>query len=828
MPYADIAVTCRTSRFAGSFLYAVPPGLALRPGLLVWIPFGQRLVQGVVLDLVEQEPPFPTKDVEAVADAVPVLLDHQVRLARWIADHYCCSLGVVVAQMLPAELRQKATPLFALAPTPPPADLGPRGLAILGALAGQPRTLAELQRVAPGREGYREIRALVARGVVVRSWSVERPRIKPKTERMVRLCLTPSTLPAALQALARAPRQAAVLSALAQQTADGSLVSAADLSRRTGATPAVLAALVRHGYVEIIEREVKRAPVAALAPAGMPLPVLTPAQAAALATIVQAMRREDGSVLLLHGVTGSGKGEVYLHALAAALRLGRQAIVLVPEIALTAQTVRRFAARFGDRVAVLHSGLSPGEHYDEWRRIRDGAAQVVIGSRSAILAPLPRPGLIVVDEEHEWSYKQTERDPRYHARDVAVALGSLTGAAVVLGSATPDVATYQRARDLGAYSLVELPERVEGGRARSGDGGEATRAAEMMAPPPAIPLPAVRVVDLRAEAAGGAGIVFGRLLRRGIAEALAEGSQVILYLNRRGTATFVLCRACGFVAKCHRCDVPLVYHADRSQLLCHHCNRTWPMPDTCPDCWARQVGYFGLGTQRVEAEVRRLFPKARVVRWDRDTTRGRGAHGRILERFLRGEADILVGTQMIAKGLDLPQVALVGVVLADVALQLPDFRASERTFQLLMQVAGRAGRGSRPGRVIIQTYNPDHYGIQAASRHDYGLFYEQEVRFRAAHRYPPFADLARLVYAHANEARCRLEIERLASHLRDEIERRGLPDLEVIGPAPAFRRRLRGRYRWHLLVRGGDFRPLFQSLALPPGWALDVDPISLL
>jgi primosomal protein N' (replication factor Y) len=541
------------------------------------------------------------------------------------------------------------------------------------------------------------------------------------------------------------------------------------------------------------------------------------------------VRERQSRVILLHGVTGSGKGEVYLHALAQTLRLGRRAIVLVPEIALTPQTIRRFASRFGGRVAVLHSRLSHGEHFDEWRRIRDGEAEIVIGSRSAILAPIDRLGLVVVDEEHEWSYKQTEKDPRYHAREAAIALGEIAGAPVVLGSATPDVVTYYRASKLKDFDLLELPERVEGGRrpaaVAEAESGPAQGAG---APPPTIPMPTVHVVDLRAEEKADNRSLFSRSLRRAIARALDEGSQSILYLNRRGTATFIVCRVCGYVSRCRRCDLPLVYHADRNQLLCHHCSRPAPVPHMCPACWSRQIGFFGTGTERVEGEVRRLFPEARVVRWDRDTARGKASHTRIMDTFLRGEADILVGTQMIAKGLDLPQVALVGVVVADTALQLPDFRAAERTFQLLMQVAGRAGRGARPGRVLIQTYNPDHYGIQAARDHAYLAFFNQEIQFRAEHRYPPFSDLARLVYYNTSEARCRRETERLATYLEGEIERRGLPDLEVVGPAPAFHRRLRGRFRWQLLLRGGDPRSLLRGLPLPPGWSLDIDPISLL
>ncbi|MHB1005929.1 MAG: replication restart helicase PriA [Chloroflexota bacterium] len=818
MRYAEIAVTSRTSRATGSFTYSVPTKLAPVVGTLVWVPFGQQLSQGVVVALTDEAPAFPTKDLFALSHPAPVLSPNQIALARWIAIHYCCPLSAAVNQMVPAELRQKATPVYSLAGESPGDLADPRQASLVAALVRGPQTASELQSVAPGKEGTKALRALAQAGLLAQTWAIAPPKARAKTERTVQLTLDLVAVPAAIRALSRAPRQAAALQWLAEHTGDGAPLPLAMIHAGIGANQAALANLARHGYVTLSQRVVKRSPLVAEDLRRVPLPTLTPTQAGALRTIAAAVRETTGRVILLHGVTGSGKGEVYLHALAETLRLGKRAIVLVPEIALTPQTIRRFASRFGGRVAVLHSRLSAGEHHDEWQRIRAGEAAIVIGSRSAVFAPVENLGLIVVDEEHEWSYKQGESDPRYHARDTAIALGEVAGVPVVLGSATPDVCTYFKAKDAKEYTLIELPERVEGGRP-----GTAARAA-----PPTIPLPTVQVVDLRTEGEAGNRSIFSRTLRRAIAEALADESQVILYLNRRGTATFVMCRGCGYVAHCRRCDVPLVYHADRNQLLCHHCNRATAMPARCPECWSEQIGFFGLGTQRVEADIKRLFPKARVVRWDRDTARGRAAHTRLLDRFLKGEADIMVGTQMIAKGLDLPQVALVGVIVAETALQLPDFRAAERTFQLLMQVGGRAGRGAKPGRVIIQTYNPQHYGVRAAQKHAYGEFYAREIAFRAEHRYPPFADLARLVYYNSNEPRCRRETERLAAYLEGEIERRGLPDLEVIGPAPAFHRRVRGRFRWHLLLRGENLGALLRQLTLPPGWALDVDPISLL
>jgi primosomal protein N' (replication factor Y) len=509
-------------------------------------------------------------------------------------------------------------------------------------------------------------------------------------------------------------------------------------------------------------------------------------------------------VFLLHGVTGSGKTEIYLRALERAISLGKRAIVLVPEISLTPQTIRRFSARFPGSVAVLHSKLSLGEQFDEWQRIRDGDFNVVIGSRSAIFAPQPNLGLIVIDEEHEWTYKQQEQSPRYHAREVALKLAELTGSVVILGSATPDMESYRRAQ-LGEYRLLELSERVAGPS-----------------------LPQVEVIDMRQELKQGNRSIFSRPLQSAIAQALALGEQVILFLNRRGTASFVQCRDCGFVLRCHRCDVPLTYHGAQDDLICHQCNYRTKTPDICPNCWSRRIKFLGIGTQRVEEEMTKLFPKARLLRWDRDVTRGKGAHEEILDKFLAHDADILIGTQMLAKGLDIPLVTLVGVINADIGLYFPDFRSSEHTFQLLSQVAGRAGRGILGGRVIIQTYTPEHYAVVAAAAHNHHAFYEKELAFRREQGIPPFMRLARLIYSHTNAASCQKEAERMQQLLREEIDCSGLPQSTIIGPSPAYIQRLRGRYRWQIVIRNPEPQALLSKVPIPQGWTVDIDPISLL
>jgi primosomal protein N' (replication factor Y) len=547
------------------------------------------------------------------------------------------------------------------------------------------------------------------------------------------------------------------------------------------------------------------------------------------------------SSFLLHGVTGSGKTEIYMRAIDFALERGQQAIVLVPEIALTPQTVRRFAARFPGRVALLHSRLSDGERYDTWRRARQGLFDIVVGPRSALFTPLANLGVIVVDEEHDPSYKQTPPVPApyYHARDVALEMGRITGATVIMGSATPDLVTYHRARS-GRYQLLELSRRIMGHRQRIESqaqrlqiAGERIRAhyqhgADDPDDALTIPLPPIQVVDLRQELRAGNRSIFSRMLERAIGDTLERDEQAILFLNRRGTATFVLCRDCGYVARCPRCDMPFTYHRPRLMLVCHHCGRRQPPDQTCPQCGSRRIRYFGLGTEEVEAQVQQRWPQARITRWDRDTTAGKNTHETLLAGFINQESDILVGTQMIAKGLDLPLVTLVGVISADVSLGLPDYRTGERAFQILAQVSGRAGRGLLGGRVIIQTYQPEHYAVQAASEHDYASFYIEEIRFRTQHSLPPFRRLAKLVLVDPVNDRAQREAEQLGKELRVHIREKALAATEILGPVPPFFNRIDGRYRWQIIIRSPDPVRLLEDFSIPPKWIIDIDPVSTL
>ncbi|HBY96933.1 MAG TPA: primosomal protein N', partial [Chloroflexi bacterium] len=658
------------------------------------------------------------------------------------------------------------------------------------------------------------------------------------------LAVPPARVPGLLTEMRGTQTHLTVLEFLARNPTE---MTVGEVYAATGAMLRHLEALAAEGLILITEREVTRNPLAGRVFAPDEPPVLTDEQSEAWREIEVSLnvdRRGPGEVFLIHGVTGSGKTELYLRAVAEVLRQKRQAIVLVPEIALTPQTIARFGARFGETIALQHSQLSLGERFDEWRRLRDGRAEVAIGSRSAIFAPVASPGLVVIDEEHEWTYKQEALPgycfPHYHARDVAETLARLTGCTVLLGSATPSVESAYRAQS-GAYRLLTMSGRVALQRRQRTATLRPLLQQRGVVPDSEPPdelaggLPPVQVVDLRQELRAGNTSIFSRALQRAVETTLSAGEQAVLFLNRRGASTFVMCRDCGWVASCPRCDLSLTYH-ERSgvissaptSLVCHQCNRHAPVPTICPRCLSVRVKHFGVGTEQVETRARELFPGARIMRWDKDTASEKGAHERMLSRFAAGQADLLIGTQMIAKGLDLPLVTLVGVITADTAMHLPDFRAAERTFQLLTQVAGRAGRSFLGGRVILQTYTPLHYAIQAASRHDYHTFYTHEMAFRAEHAYPPLAPLIKLVYSASKAETAQAAAEELAGVLATHLAQLGLGATDLIGPAPAFFGRLWGRYRWQLLVRGPGAHELLLGLTLPPGWIVDVDPGSVL
>ncbi|MDM7998878.1 MAG: primosomal protein N' [Dehalococcoidia bacterium] len=807
MGYAEVAVNSPVAQ-RRTFSYSIPPSLSLSVGHAVWVPFGNRVLQGVVCRLTEHPEVAETKEVISTIGTHPLLTPTQVELARWISGYYLAPLFDALALMLPPGFERKLLAFYELAPGFSPssaASLSPEQSRLVAVLERDGRTAqAVLEKALGKKKARRALEVLLEKGVVIRSEALQKPRTRPKTVPHVGLAVGAAVARAEAERLAaRAPRQAALLRLLLERAQPVP-------ARETAATPATVKALRDRGLISIVGVQVWRDPLLDREFVPSAPPVLTASQEAALeeirAGLKQLQKGSPPAVFLLHGVTGSGKTEIYMHALAEAVVLGRRGIVLVPEISLTPQTIGRFASRFPGRVAVLHSRMSPGEQFDEWHRIRDGAFDVVIGPRSALFAPQPDLGLIIIDEEHEWTYKQEEQSPRYHAREVALKLGELAGAAVVLGSATPDVETYYGAQT-GRLRLLELPQRIT-------VRGES-------------PLPEVELVDMREELKAGNRSIFSRSLSRAIGETLDLREQVILFLNRRGSSTFVQCRNCGYAMRCPRCDLALTYHSRAEMLSCHQCNYRKAVPDVCPVCWSRRIRYLGLGTERVEDEVRRAFPLARTLRWDRDVTGGKGSHEKILDAFLAHKADILIGTQMIAKGLDLPLVTLVGIISADTMLHFPDIRASERTFQLLSQVAGRAGRGALPGKVVVQTYTPDNYAIAAGARHDYASFYRREIELRQQHNQPPFGRLISLVHMHANAEACRAGAEKMFQRLSERRDQDRL-NVELVGPAPMFFARIRGRYRWQIVLRGPDPARLLEDVTIPQGWIVNVDPMTLL
>ena len=814
MRYAEVAVDAPAG-FDRTFSYSIPSDVALTLGQVVQVPFGNRSLQGVVFSLESFPQVSQTRDILGAIEPQSLLSSQQLELARWISQYYMASLFDAAALMLPPGFRSRLRDYVIL-------NAAHEGAAHTGLTQDEERVLQHLRgkgRVergalikALGKGSDKTVSRLFNSGLVSQESRWDRPRVGPKYEAYLQLAKGAHQIMEELSA--RAPKQAALLEHLASQD---SQLSLSQLRKRFGV--AAVKGLQTKGLVEQQRVRVERDPLAGKAfQSEFPL-LLTPDQESATSEIGSALESpgKGAGVFLLRGVTGSGKTEVYLQAVERCMSLGKGAIVLVPEIALTPQTILRFAGRFPGKVAVLHSRLSPGEHFDQWWRIREGEYGVVIGSRSALFSSQPNLGLIVIDEEHEWTYKQQEPAPRYHARDVALKLAQLTGAVVVLGSATPDVVTYYHALR-GSLRLLELPQRIA-----PAQGVETVGAPEVRRDR----LPAVQIVDMRKELREGNRSIFSRALREGMASTLGADGQVILFLNRRGSASYMQCSQCGLTQLCRRCDVALTYHAREGGLICHYCNYRRPVPDKCPRCLSRRMRYMGLGTQAVVEEVIGSFPGTKVLRWDRDATRNPIAHEELLDRFLKGEAQVLVGTQMIAKGLHIPSVTLVGVISADTGLNAPDFRAGERAFQVLCQIAGRAGRGPSEGQVIIQTYQPEHYAVAAAAKQDYKAFYQEEMEFRRRHGNPPFSRLIRLLYSHTNQALCQRRAQTLAKSLRQEQDTWGLSDIEVLGPAPTFPLRIRGHYRWHLVLRGASPAFLLKKVPFPQGWVVDVNPVSL-
>ncbi|MSM39965.1 MAG: primosomal protein N' [Geobacter sp.] len=733
-----------------TYSYRVPDGITgILPGMRVLVPFGRRTLTAYVIGFTTH-PPAELKEIIALLDSYPLFTAGELEFFRWAADYYLHPLGEVIRAALPAGIN----------------------------LTGKKQQSITIDGTTVTEE------------VLVGGRSICRERFYRPDDRQGDTARLRGRKLAVMEFLRSAGEAPATL-----------------LRRETGIDAAGLRQLVQAGFITCEEREVYRDPFREEVQTRDEPLALTDAQGEAVRLLTAALDRRLFAPFLLHGVTGSGKTEVYLQSIAYCLAQGRRALVLVPEIGLTPQLVRRFRCRFGDGIAVLHSGLSAGERFDEWRRIRRGEVEIVIGARSAIFAPLERIGMIIVDEEHEGSYKQGEGF-RYNARDLALIRGRKDGACVVLGSATPQIATYHAAKS-GKLGYLPLPGRVRD-----------------------LPLPETVLVDCR----GTRKDPLTPLLKEAMAANLAKGGQTLLFLNRRGYATYLVCEACGHVFRCPNCAVTLTHHRRKSRHYCHYCDYSIPAPSVCPGCGGGEIVHLGLGTERLEEEIRQLFPEARVIRMDRDTTSGKGGHDRIIRQVEAGSIDILIGTQMVAKGHDFPGVTLVGVVSADAALNLPDFRSAERTFQLITQVIGRAGRGDQPGRVLVQTLAPEHYALTHALAHDYPGFYDAELAFRSELDYPPFAFLAAIELS-ATAART---VEETAHRVADELsrlKRAKAVRVTILGPAPAPLTMLRGRHRWQILLKSrqrSDLHRLlrsFREACVVPATvrlSIDIDPVDML
>jgi len=807
--WVEVLVDCPGTQ--GLFTYAIPAGMVVQPGDVVSVPFGSQQVGAIAIrhqtTLPEDLDSSQIRCVESVIAAGFFPTGYWDLLQR-VASYYVTPFMQVVRAALPPGLLARSQRRIRLCSRPEGGleELSPNAAALLTFLVNSKTkdySWQFLQRQVKGAS--RAIAELVAGGWVESYLEPPHPP-RPKLKQAVTLLQADNTQ--------LTVRQQEILGILRRQGGEMWLTELLQAGQTTSAT---LKTLMQKGCVMIQPREVLRQE-AAIAQTADTAKALTADQAQVLAKI-QAV--SGFAQVLLHGVTGSGKTEVYLQAIAPRLQAGKSILVLVPEIGLTPQLTDRFRARFGDQVCVYHSALSEGERYDTWRQMLTAQPKVVIGTRSAIFAPLSNLGLIVLDEEHDSSFKQDQPAPCYHARTVALWRGELTNCPVILGSATPSLESWVAVQGGGKAGAVqsafpglylELPDRVH-----------------------QRPLPAIEVVDMRRELQAGNRSIFGRSLQAALRSLQPQQQQGILFIHRRGYSTFVSCRSCGYVVTCPNCDVSMAYHQPHPDavplLRCHYCNEVQTVPDDCPSCHSTYFKYFGSGTQRVVQELQQHFPELRILRFDSDTTRTKGSHRALLSRFAQGEADLLVGTQMLTKGIDLPQVTLVGIVSADGLLHLPDYRANERAFQTLTQVAGRCGRGEEPGRVILQTYTPEHEVIQAVRSHAYRAFIETELANRAALRYPPCDRLILVRLSSENAVAVQKAADRVAEVLRP-LEANGA---ELLGPAPAMVLRVARRYRWQILIK----LPLDWSLPLPDinelralcpnqvSLLMDIDPLSI-
>ncbi len=763
-----------------TFTYIVPPDLTslARIGSRVIVPFGARRLTGFIVGITDKTELEQIKAVQDILDLQPLISSEMMKLAGWISDYYLCSLGEVLKSVVPGFFMKASKSMVEICTEEAEAEAAklenraPRQAQILRYIAKSGKiSVNELKKRIGARSVYSSLNQLESIGLLRMQQFLSNSKLKPKVEKYVGLLSEePDEIIEALEK--RAPKQASCLRYLKLKKRD---VLQKELLKQTGSTLASLKALEKSNLIRFTQKEIIRDYYDSNNVEKPKAISLNNEQHAALKQIEGPIREERFETFLLFGVTGSGKTQVYIEAIYKTLEKGKDAIVLVPEIALTPQTVARFRSHFKEKVAVLHSAMSSGERLDSWRRLKEGGARVAIGPRSAVFAPLKNVGLIVVDEEHEGSYKQ-DTSPRYHARDVAVVRAKFAGAVVILGSATPAAESFYNAKT-EKYKLIELRRRVND-----------------------VPLPAVKILDMQKErrlSGKKDETIFSRLLATKIGEKIAKKEQIILLLNRRGFSNYIKCRECGHIEACGDCQITLTFHLKGHRLRCHYCGFSKRAPDNCSECRGIDILFRGLGTQRVERELQNLLPQARVIRMDMDTTSAKQSHDKILKEFGQGRHDILLGTQMVAKGLDFHKVTLVGVINADVGMLIPDFRSSERTFQLLTQVAGRAGRSDLPGEVIIQSYFPHNFCLNCAVTHDFISFFRGEVLERRELMYPPFGRIICLLFSGEDE----LKVKQAAQNFETALKKQS-GYFQILGPTASPLAKIKKRFRWQILLKG--------------------------
>ncbi|PEF39085.1 primosomal protein N' [Bacillus sp. AFS026049] len=764
MDIASVIVDVPAKQTDREFDYRIPEkwNQVIKPGMRVIVPFGPRMVQGFVTGLKAKSDFAKLRFIKEPMDLEPIINDELLQLGDWLTKEAMCFKISALQAMLPAAMKAKYEKVIKVVE-----DKKDQLPPSIQNLFGKNDSLS-WKDVIEG-ENASLVQKEMQNGNLELEYNVKN-RLNKKTVRVIKSLLSPMELKEMASAISsHAKKQQELLQYFIEHQEPIPLKELLELMNTSSGT---VKSLVSKGALAEMDQEVYRDPYEnRVFEKSIPF-TLTAEQTAALKPIQEKIHHDEHDVFLLYGVTGSGKTEVYLQAIASVIEKGKEAIMLVPEISLTPQTVKRFKERFGEQVAVMHSGLSVGEKYDEWRKIHRKEVKVVVGARSAVFAPFESLGLVIIDEEHESSYKQ-EETPRYHARDVAIERAKSYGCPVILGSATPTLESFARAKK-NVYKLLTLSQRMNKNA-----------------------LPAVDIVDMREELRTGNRSMFSELLFTKLKDRLEKGEQTVLMLNKRGHSSFVMCRSCGLVINCPNCDISLTYHRFNDIMKCHYCGFEEGMPSVCPECESEHIRFFGTGTQKVEEELAKILPEARVIRMDVDTTSKKGSHERLLNAFGEGKADILLGTQMIAKGLDFPNITLVGVLSADTMLHLPDFRSSEKTFQLLTQVSGRAGRHQLPGEVVIQTYTPEHYSIELSALQDYDAFYEREMYLRRQSHYPPYFYVVLITVSHEDLMKTVSVTEKITNYLGSRLNR----DSVVLGPVASPISRINNRYRYQCLIK---------------------------